>query len=136
MAANILFTLVDQYGNSLKDFRFDGRFTFIYIYSDNRKPNIALEGQLTGGIAYGDLPKLEKGLESTRLIIEFNSEFYNAPGALLYKGQYPAAQNISVSKKTLDPKQRAVIIEKSIDELKQVASKRVGGVIDFPKELA
>jgi len=136
MAENILFTLVDQYGNSLKDFKFEGRFSFYYSYP-NKKPQPVVDGRLDLGIAYGDLPKPEKGLESTTLIIEFESEFYNSPGRLLYKGQYQAPQNIAVTKKTLDPKKREQVIKKSIDDLRLAAQERVGSneiAVEVPKD--
>jgi len=131
MAENILFTLVDQYGNSLEKFKFDGRFSFYYNYS-NEKPKSVLEGQLGGGIAYGNLPKPDKGLESTTLIIEFESEFYNAPGNLLYKGQYPAPQKIAVSKKALDPKQKNDILKLATEEHYLAVQARLG---NKPKSL-
>jgi hypothetical protein len=121
MAKNILFTLVDQYGNSLEKFKLQGSFTFYYNYP-NKEPMLVLEGQLGGGIAYGNLPEPDKGLESTTLIININSEFYNAPGNLLYKGQYPAPQKIAVSKKALDPEQRIDLLKRSTEDLKQAAS--------------
>jgi hypothetical protein len=123
---NILFTLVDQYGNSLENFKFEGRFAFLYSYP-NKKPEPVVEGGLNGGIAYGELPKDVFNLESTTLIIEFESEFYNAPGTLLYKGQYPAPQNIAVTKKTLDPEQKNDILKKATEELSQAIQERVGG---------
>jgi hypothetical protein len=126
MTENILFTLVDEYGNSLENFKFEGRFTFLYSYP-NKKPDIALSDRLGSGIAYGDLPKPDKGLESTQLIIEFESEFYNAPGRLLFKGQYQAPQDIAVTKKTLDPKQKNDILKKANEELSQAIQERVGG---------
>jgi hypothetical protein len=125
MAENILFTLVDEYGNSLEKFKLQGRFSFYYKYP-NKEPKSVLEGQLGGGIAYGNLPLPQKDLESTTLIIEFESEFYNAPGKLLYKGIYQAPQKIAVSKKALDPEQRAEILNSSLQDLKQAASERVG----------
>jgi hypothetical protein len=124
---NILFTLVDQYGNSLKNFKFEGRFTFLYSYP-NQKPERVMEGGFNGeGIAYGELPEPNKGLEYTQLIIEFESEFYNAPGRLLFKGQYQAPQDIAVTKKTLDPKQKNDILKKANEELSQAIQERVGG---------
>ncbi len=126
MAENILFTLVDQYGNSLEKFKLQGSFAFYYNYP-NKEPMLALKGLLKSGIAYGGLPAPEKNLESTTLIIDINSEFYNAPGRLLYKGLYQAPQKITVSKKALNPEQRAEILNSSLQDLKQVASERVGG---------
>jgi hypothetical protein len=127
MTENILFTLVDEYGNSLENFKFEGRFTFLYSYP-NKKPDIALSDRLGSGIAYGDLPKPDKGLESTQLIIEFESEFYNAPGRrLLFKGQYEAPQKIVVAKKTLDPQEKYDILKRTNDKLSQEVQARVGG---------
>jgi hypothetical protein len=126
MAENILFTLVDEYGNSLENFKFGGRFSFYYNYP-NKKPVEVLTGSMMTGIAYGTLPRPEEDLESTTLIIEFNSEFYNTSGNLLYKGQYPAPQKIAVSKKALDPEQRIDLLKRSTEDLKQAASERVGG---------
>jgi hypothetical protein len=128
MAENTLFTLVDQYGNSLENFRFDGKFTFTYSYQ-NQKPVVALKETFQGGIVYGTLPAPEKGLEYTQLVIEFESEFYSAPGRLLFKGQYEAPQKIVVAKKTLDPEQKNVIIKKSSEDLSQAVQNRVGGGI-------
>ena len=125
MAKNILFTLVDQYGNSLEKFKLQGRFSFYYNYS-NEKPKSVLEGQLGGGIAYGNLPEPDKGLESTTLIIEFESEFYNAPGTLFYKGIYQAPQKIAVSKKALDPQQKNDILELATEELSLAVQARLG----------
>jgi hypothetical protein len=125
MAENILFTLVDQYGNSLENFKFEGRFAFLYSYPNKKKPEPVVEAGFNGGIAYGDLPKPDKVLESTTLIIEFESEFYNAPGTLVFKGQYQAPQNIAVTKKTLDPKQKNDILEKATEELSQAIQERV-----------
>jgi hypothetical protein len=126
MAENILFTLVDEYGNSLEKFKLQGSFAFYYNYP-NKEPMLALKGLLKSGIAYGNLPEPDKGLESTTLIIEFNSEFYNAPGKLLYKGLYQAPQKIAVSKKALDPEQRIDLLKRSTEDLKQAAAERVGG---------
>jgi hypothetical protein len=133
---NILFTLVDQYGNSLKDFKFEGRFTFLYNYP-NTKPKPVADGRLDFGIAYGDLPKPDKGLESTQLIIDFKSEFYNAPGRLLFKGQYQAPQNIAVTKKTLDPKEKNAIVYMATVKLSQAIQERVGSnetPVEVPKD--
>jgi hypothetical protein len=130
MAKNILFILVDQYGNSLENFKFEGRFTFLYSYP-NKKPEPVLSQPFNSGIAYGDLPKPEKGLEYTQLIIEFESEFYSAPGRLLFKGQYEAPQKIAVAKKTLDPQQKNDILKRANDKLSQAVQERVNdGIIE------
>jgi hypothetical protein len=124
MAENTLFILVDQYGNSLENFKFDGKFTFLYSYP-NKKPELVVEGRLDLGIAYGDLPKPDKDLEYTQLIIEFESEFYSAPERLLFKGQYEAPQKIVVAKKTLDPKEKNDILKNATEELRQAIQERV-----------
>jgi len=124
MAENILFTLVDQYGNSLENFKFKGKFNFLYSYS-NKKPVNALSGEFDTGIVSGTLPKPDKDLEYTQLVIEFESEFYVAPGRLLFKGLYEAPQKIAVAKKALDPKQKYDIINKANDELLQAIQGRV-----------
>ena len=129
MAENILFTLVDQYGNSLENFKLQGSFTFYYNYP-GKKPEQVLVGQLPSGIAYGNLPKPQIGLESTTLIIELNSEFYNAPGTLFYKGIYQAPQKIAVSKKALDPQQKNDILKLATEELSLAVQARLG---DRPK---
>ena len=126
MAENILFTLVDEYGNSLENFRLQGRYTVFYNYSGT-KPKEVLANPINSGIGYGDLPKPEKGLESTLLVIEFQSEFYNAPGKLLYKGLYQAPQKIVVSKKALDPAKKIDLLKRSAENLKTTALERVGG---------
>ena len=131
MAANTLFILVDQYGNSLENFRFGGRFTFFYNYPDIA-PQSVLSGQFRSGIAYGDLPKPSLGLESTTLMLNFDSDFYNAPGTLLFKGQYQAPQNITVSKKTLDPQQKNDILKRSSEDLNEAVAQRIGNI---PKQL-
>jgi len=125
MAENILFTLVDEYGNSLENFKLRGRFQVYYNYSQG-KPKLVVNGEFDKGIVYAALPKSED-VVSTLLVIDFESEFYNAPGKLLYKGLYQAPQKIAVSKKALDPKQRIEILERSTQNLKQVAAERVGG---------
>ena len=125
MAENTLFTLVDQYGNSLENFKFEGRFTFLYSYP-NKKPERVFEGGFNSGIAYGELPEPNKGLEYTQLIIEFESEFYNTPGRLLFKWQYQAPQNKAVTKKTLDPQQKNDILNRVNDKLSQAVQERVG----------
>lgn len=125
MAENILFTLVDEYGNSLENFRFQGRFQVYYNHSQG-KPKLVANGEFDNGIVYATLPKSED-VVSTLLVIDFESEFYNAPGKLLYKGIYQAPQKIAVSKKALDPKQRIDLLKRSTEDLKQAAAERVGG---------
>lgn len=125
MAKNILFTLVDQYGNSLEKFKLQGSFTFYYNYP-GKKPEQVLTGSMSTGIAYGTLPRPEEDLESTTLIIELNSEFYNAPGTLFYKGIYQAPQKIAVSKKALDPQQKNNILELATEELSLAVQARLG----------
>jgi hypothetical protein len=124
MAKNILFTLVDQYGNSLENIKFNGSFNFLYNYP-NKKPESVLSNQLQSGVAYGDLPKPDKSLESTTLIIQFESQFYNAPETLVFKEQYKAPQNIVVVKKTLDPQEKEQIVDNYTEELRQAVQARV-----------
>ena len=124
MAENTLFILVDQYGNSLENFKLLGRYTFYYNYS-GKNPEQVSAGPINSGIVYGTLPGPEKGLESTLLVIELDSEFYNAPGKLLYKGLYQAPQKIAVSKKALDPKEKTDILKRSAQDLRQAALERI-----------
>jgi hypothetical protein len=128
MAKNILFTLVDQYGNSLENFRFDGKFTFTYSYQ-NKKPVNVLSGEFNTGIVSGTLPTPDKGLEYTQLVIEFESEFYVAPGRLLFKGLYEAPQKIAVAKKALDPQQKNDILRRANDNLSQAIQQRLNSGI-------
>jgi hypothetical protein len=126
MSANKLFTLVDQYGNSLENFRFDGKFTFTYSYQ-NERPVVALKDSFQGSTAYGNLPLPDKGLEYTQLVIEFESEFYSAPAPLEYKGKFVSPQTIVVAKKTLDPQQKNDILKRVNDKLSLEVQARVGG---------
>jgi len=126
MAENILFTLVDEYGNSLENFRLSGRFQVYYNYSKN-KPKLVADGEFDLGIVYATLPE-SKDVVSTSLIIDIDSEFYNSPGRLLYKGLYQAPQKIAVSKKAISPADKAKRLEDIKQRLTQAAAERVSGV--------
>ena len=126
MTENILFTLVDQYGNSLENFKFDGKFTFLYSYP-NKKPEPVFEGRLDLGIAYGEVPEPDKGLEYTQLIIEFESKFYYAPAPLEYKGEFTSPQTIVVAKRPLDPEAKYDILKRASEKLNEAVAQRIGG---------
>ena len=123
MEKNTLFTLVDQYGNSLENFKLPGSFTFYYNYSRNSSEVLTVS--ITSGTGNGILPRPEEGLESTTLVIAIDSKFYNSPGELVYKGEYQAPQNIAVSKKTLDPEQKVEILETYTEDLRQAVLDRI-----------
>lgn len=126
MAENILFTLVDEYGNSLENFKLPGKFQVYYNYSQG-KPKLVANGEFDLGIVYATLPE-SKDVVSTLLVIEFESEFYNAPGKLLYKGIYQAPQKIAVSKKAISPADKAKILDQVKQKLSAAAAERVSGV--------
>lgn len=126
MAENILFTLVDEYGNSLENFKLPGKFEVYYNYSQGA-PKLVANGEFDLGIVYATLPE-SKDVVSTLLVIDFESEFYNAPGKLLYKGIYQAPQKIAVSKKAISPADKAKRLDEVKQKLTEVAAERVGGV--------
>jgi len=124
MAENKLFILVDQYGNSLENFSIALDYTFEYVYA--RSKETVLSGSSSVGVALGTLPKPKLDLQSTILTIQTESEFYYAPGTLLFKGQYQAPQNIAVAKKTLDPQQKNNILTRASEDLNEAVAQRIG----------
>lgn len=127
MAKDILFILTDQYGNSLENYRLSGRISIFYVYP-NTKPKEVYAAEVNSGIINGNLPLPDKGIESTLVVIEFDSEFYNAPGKLLYKGLVNTPQKIALSKKAITPEKKADILKRTVEDLKQSALERVGFV--------
>ena len=123
MADNILFTLVDQYGNSLENFSIALDYNFEYVYA--RSTESVLRGSSSVGIVLGTLPKPKPDLQSTILTIQTESEFYYAPAPLEYKGKFTAPQKIVVAKKTLDPKEKNDILKNATEELRQAIQERV-----------
>jgi len=120
---NILFTLVDQYGNSLKNFDISLDYNFEYVYA--RSTESVLRGSSLVGIVLGTLPEPKDGLQSTILTIQTESEFYYAPAPLEYKGEFVSPQTIVVAKRPLDPEAKYNILKRASEDLNEAVAQRI-----------